>query len=82
MTVVFLKMGFQLTLNHSLGKKGEIASGPVNSGCLERGEAGGIGEGWDDFFVTILLMKEEYNRTIEFGMGKWPNGGEGIKGLP
>jgi extracellular elastinolytic metalloproteinase len=38
-----------------------------------------MGEGWGDFFATILRMKPEYNRTINFDMGSYANGGNGIR---
>ena len=41
-----------------------------------------MGEGWGDFFATILRMKPEFNSTKEFGMGNWANGGEGIRKYP
>lgn len=56
-----------------------LTGGPANSGCLGWGEAGGMGEGWGDFFATILRMKADYNRTIDFDMGSYANGGQGIR---
>ncbi|RIA84870.1 Fungalysin metallopeptidase-domain-containing protein [Glomus cerebriforme] len=56
-----------------------LTGGPANSGCLGWGESGGMGEGWGDFFATILRMRPEYNSTKEFGMGNWANGGVGIR---
>jgi len=41
-----------------------------------------MGEGWGDFFATILRMKPGFNRSVEFGMGNWANGGEGIRKYP
>ena len=38
-----------------------------------------MGEGWGDFFATILRVKPSMDRTVEFGMGDWANGGEGIR---
>ncbi|CAJ0631733.1 6023_t:CDS:10 [Entrophospora sp. SA101] len=67
---------------YSHGISTRLTGGPANSGCLGWGEAGGMGEGWGDFFATILRMKEEYNRSVEFGMGEWANGGEGIRAYP
>jgi extracellular elastinolytic metalloproteinase len=64
---------------YSHGISTRLTGGPANSGCLGWGEAGGMGEGWGDFFATILRMKKEYNRTINFSMGEWANGGEGIR---
>ncbi|CAG8601888.1 11685_t:CDS:2 [Ambispora leptoticha] len=65
---------------YSHGISTRLTGGPANSGCLGWGEAGGMGEGWGDFFATILRMKPHYDRdTTEFGMGDWANGGEGIR---
>ena len=41
-----------------------------------------MGEGWGDFFATILRMKPNFNSTTEFGMGNWANNGEGIRKYP
>ncbi|KAG9303280.1 hypothetical protein G9A89_013606 [Geosiphon pyriformis] len=56
-----------------------LTGGPANSGCLGWGEAGGMGEGWGDYFATILRMKNSFTRDAAFGMGDWANGGEGIR---
>uniref|UniRef100_A0A1D1YKY7 Extracellular metalloproteinase NpI n=1 Tax=Anthurium amnicola TaxID=1678845 RepID=A0A1D1YKY7_9ARAE len=67
---------------YSHGISTRLTGGPANSGCLGWGESGGMGEGWGDFFATILRMKPEFNNTKEFGMGEWANGGEGIRKYP
>ncbi|CAG8457263.1 4534_t:CDS:2 [Ambispora gerdemannii] len=65
---------------YSHGISTRLTGGPANSGCLGWGEAGGMGEGWGDYFATILRMKPSFKRdTTEFGMGAWANGGEGIR---
>jgi extracellular elastinolytic metalloproteinase len=57
-----------------------LTGGPANSGCLGWGEAGGMGEGWGDFFATALRMRPEYNDTMEFGMGSYAmNNPKGIR---
>ncbi|KAJ3397875.1 hypothetical protein CcCBS67573_g02166 [Chytriomyces confervae] len=56
-----------------------LTGGPANSGCLGFGEAGGMGEGWGDFFSTALRMPSDASRDIEFGMGDYANGGKGIR---
>ncbi|OZJ02560.1 hypothetical protein BZG36_04337 [Bifiguratus adelaidae] len=56
-----------------------LTGGPANSGCLAWGEAGGMGEGWGDFFATALRMHSGHKRTHEFSMGGWSNGGDGIR---
>ncbi|KAI9305558.1 Fungalysin metallopeptidase-domain-containing protein [Cunninghamella echinulata] len=61
------------------GVSNRLTGGPKNSNCLGWGEAGGMGEGWGDFIATVIRMKPEYKRDIEFGMGDYSNGGEGIR---
>ncbi|KAI9288249.1 Fungalysin metallopeptidase-domain-containing protein [Umbelopsis sp. AD052] len=56
-----------------------LTGGPANSGCLGWGEAGGMGEGWGDFFATMIRMNSTHNRDSIFGMGDWANGGDGIR---
>lgn len=64
---------------YSHGVSTRLTGGPMNSNCLGWGEAGGMGEGWGDFFATILRMNSTVDRTRDFGMGNWANGGEGIR---
>ncbi|KAI7897570.1 Fungalysin metallopeptidase-domain-containing protein [Cokeromyces recurvatus] len=61
------------------GVSTRLTGGPKNSNCLGWGEAGGMGEGWGDFIATVIRMRKGYNRSIEFGMGDYSNGGEGIR---
>ncbi|KAI8974993.1 Fungalysin metallopeptidase-domain-containing protein [Pilobolus umbonatus] len=56
-----------------------LTGGPKNSNCLGWGEAGGMGEGWGDFIATVIRMHKDSKNTIEFGMGDYSNGGEGIR---
>ncbi|KAI8844173.1 Fungalysin metallopeptidase-domain-containing protein [Chytridium lagenaria] len=39
-----------------------LTGGPKNSGCLGWGEAGGMGEGWGDYFATILRTTSNSTR--------------------
>ncbi|KAI8867101.1 hypothetical protein GQ42DRAFT_138996 [Ramicandelaber brevisporus] len=60
-----------------------LTGGPANSGCLGWGEAGGMGEGWGDFFATILRQTKDHNRdNAIFEMGLYANGGKGIRHYP
>ncbi|RUS25009.1 Fungalysin metallopeptidase-domain-containing protein [Jimgerdemannia flammicorona] len=59
-----------------------LTGGPANSGCLGWGEAGGMGEGWGDFFATALRTKVNDTRESDYDMGSWANGGEGIRKYP
>ncbi|CEL60219.1 Extracellular metalloproteinase 5 OS=Trichophyton rubrum GN=MEP5 PE=1 SV=1 [Rhizoctonia solani AG-1 IB] len=57
------------------GLSGRLTGGPANAGCLAWGESSGMGEGWSDFFATIIRSTEEYK---DFAIGGWvankPNG--------
>ena len=56
-----------------------LTGGPKNVNCLGWGESGGMGEGWGDFFATILRTKPTDTRESEFAMGEYANGGKGIR---
>jgi len=59
-----------------------LTGGPANSGCLGWGEAGGMGEGWGDFFATMFRQKPHHDFYSEFPMGAYANGGKGIRRFP
>ncbi|KAL1914544.1 uncharacterized protein VTP21DRAFT_8169 [Calcarisporiella thermophila] len=63
------------------GISNRLTGGPSNVNCLPGGEAGGMGEGWGDFFATILRLKPNHNRNSEFGMGNY-SAGRGIRKYP
>ena len=48
-----------------------LTGGPANSNCLGFGEAGGMGEGWGDWFSMLLRMRPSYNSSMDFPMGKY-----------
>jgi len=50
-----------------------LTGGPQNVNCLSGGEAGGMGEGWGDWWATALRQREEYKSTDEFPMGDYDN---------
>ncbi|KAF9292797.1 Fungalysin/Thermolysin Extracellular metalloproteinase 5 [Mortierella antarctica] len=56
-----------------------LTGGPANSNCLGWGEAGGMGEGWGDFFATMFRQKKHHNFESEFDMGSYSAGGNGIR---
>ncbi|KAG0207328.1 Fungalysin/Thermolysin Extracellular metalloproteinase 5 [Mortierella sp. GBA30] len=64
---------------YSHGISTRLTGGPANSGCLGWGEAGGMGEGWGDFFATLFRQKKHDNYESEFDMGGYSNGGKGIR---
>ena len=59
-----------------------LTGGPANSGCLGWGEAGGMGEGWGDFFATMFRQNASHNYESVFDMGSYANGGQGIRRFP
>ncbi|KAF9362133.1 Fungalysin/Thermolysin Extracellular metalloproteinase 5 [Mortierella sp. AD094] len=59
-----------------------LTGGPANSGCLAWGEAGGMGEGWGDFFATMFRQNASHNYQSEFEMGSYAAGGRGIRRFP
>lgn len=64
----------------SHGISTRMTGGGANSGCLGWGEAGGMGEGWGDFFAT-MIRQHSANET-EFAMGEWASGRVGGMYLP
>ena len=50
----------------------------MNVGCLGWGESGGMGEGWGDFFATILRMTPNDTRSSVYSMGEY-SAGRGIR---
>ncbi|KAI9140226.1 Fungalysin metallopeptidase-domain-containing protein [Paraphysoderma sedebokerense] len=62
------------------GISNRLTGGPANSNCLGGGEAGGMGEGWSDFFAVFLRLKPTDTRNTDIGMGQYvyrtrnPNG--------
>jgi len=58
-----------------------LTGGPSNSNCLASGQAGGMGEGWGDFWAVNFLMKASYKATDAFPMGNYA-AGRGIRAYP
>jgi len=62
------------------GISNRLTGGPNNVGCLSGGEAGGMGEGWGDFFATFIRQRDYYNRDTPFPMGAYSaNNPKGIR---
>lgn len=59
------------------GTSTRLTGGPANSGCLGFGEAGGMGEGWGDFFATVIRQVAEHANYAKdhskevYSMGAW-----------
>jgi len=50
-----------------------LTGGPSNVNCLSTGEAGGMGEGWGDFWATALRQRSTYKRDDSFFMADYSN---------
>jgi extracellular elastinolytic metalloproteinase len=65
------------------GLSNRLTGGPSNSGCLSTTEAGGMGEGWSDFYATAIRLKSADTRTKVYPMGAWVNNNaNGIRAYP
>ncbi|KAH7304725.1 Fungalysin metallopeptidase-domain-containing protein [Stachybotrys elegans] len=64
------------------GLSNRLTGGPSNSGCLSTTEAGGMGEGWSDFYATAIRLKAADTRATNYPMGAWVNNGVGIRQYP
>ena len=65
-------------LSHGLSIR--LTGGPANSACLSVGESAGMGEGWGDFFATLIRSKARYS---DYPMGSWvANDVRGIRRYP
>lgn len=63
------------------GVSNRLTGGPSNVNCLGIGEAGGMGEGWGDFFGTLLRQRPEYHRNMSFTTGSYANL-KGVRNYP
>ncbi|SGY34386.1 BQ5605_C002g01624 [Microbotryum silenes-dioicae] len=58
-----------------------LTGGPAQSGCLGWGEAGGMGEGWGDYFASTIRMIAADQTDVT--MGEWASSREGgIRNYP
>ncbi|KAH6609921.1 fungalysin metallopeptidase [Trichoderma cornu-damae] len=65
------------------GLSTRLTGGPANSGCLSGVEAGGMGEGWGDFYATAIRLKPSDTRTKDYPIGAWAdNLAQGIRQYP
>ncbi|KAM0513589.1 hypothetical protein ACHAPE_007639 [Trichoderma viride] len=65
------------------GLSTRLTGGPANSGCLSGVEAGGMGEGWGDFYATAIRLKAGDTRSKDYPMGVWAdNNVKGIRQYP
>lgn len=59
------------------GLSNRLCGGPANSNCLSELEAGGMGEGWGDFYATAIRLKQDDTRETDYTMGEWAANMEG-----
>ncbi|KAJ8121691.1 hypothetical protein ONZ43_g1922 [Nemania bipapillata] len=60
-----------------------LTGGPDNSDCLGSTEAGGMGEGWSDFYAIANALKVKWTRDTNVSIGAWVyNNPNGIRTVP
>ncbi|RFU81079.1 fungalysin metallopeptidase [Trichoderma arundinaceum] len=65
------------------GLSTRLTGGPANSGCLSGVEAGGMGEGWGDFYATAIRLKPSDTRNTDYALGSWAsNDVTGVRQYP
>jgi len=65
------------------GISNRLTGGPSNVNCLSTNEAGGMGEGWSDFWGTQLRQRQQYVGTDLFPMGDYSNNNDiGVRKFP
>jgi extracellular elastinolytic metalloproteinase len=63
------------------GLSTRLTGGPSTSSCLSTTEAGGMGEGWGDFYATAIRIKPNDTRSTDYPMAEWA-AGKGIRTYP
>ncbi|KAF2762893.1 hypothetical protein EJ05DRAFT_432919 [Pseudovirgaria hyperparasitica] len=56
------------------GLSNRLTGGPANSNCLSATEAGGMGEGWSDFYALAIDTKTSDSRSTNMPLGAWVSG--------
>jgi hypothetical protein len=65
------------------GISNRLTGGPANTNCLSTAQAGGMGEGWGDFFSVVFRQQPEYTRENDWPFGGWQRDmPEGIRPYP
>jgi len=64
------------------GISNRLTGGPSNVNCLQTLQAGGMGEGWGDFWAICFQYKESDNGSDSFPMASYANWGKGIRPFP
>lgn len=63
------------------GLSNRLTGGPSTTSCLTTLEAGGMGEGWGDFFGNAIRVKPNDTRSTDYVLAGWTNG-KGIRTYP
>lgn len=53
------------------GVSNRLTGGALNGGCLATTEAGGMGEGWSDFYAITIGLETTDTRATDYTMGPW-----------
>jgi len=65
------------------GISNRLTGGAANVNCLSTPEAGGMGEGWGDWWATSLRQQSDYTRDDVFPMAPYSsNDVDGIRNYP
>lgn len=56
------------------GLSNRLTGGPSTTSCLSTIEAGGMGEGWGDFFGNAIRVKPNDSRETDYILGGWASG--------
>ncbi|KAA8910910.1 extracellular metallo proteinase 1 [Sphaerosporella brunnea] len=63
------------------GLSNRLTGGPSTTSCLSTTEAGGMGEGWGDFYGTAVRINPNDTRNTNYALAEWANG-KGIRKYP
>jgi len=63
------------------GISNRLTGGPLNVGCLGSGQAGGMGEGWGDWWAIMFQQLPSHTQNDVFPMGLYA-AGRGIRYFP
>jgi len=53
------------------GVSNRLTGGPNQAGCLPGGQAGGMGEGWSDWWAIQLMQRDDHGPNTAFPMGDY-----------
>ncbi|KAF2875784.1 extracellular metallo proteinase MEP [Massariosphaeria phaeospora] len=56
------------------GLSSRLTGGPTNPNCLNTAEAGGMGEGWSDFYANAIRIRPQHTRNTPYAIAAWVTG--------